>query len=56
MSKLTDEFEKIRFDENKAKERKELLEKMTNDEIDTLIQATALVQGKIALSKFKKNN
>ena len=55
MSKLTDSFEKIRYDDNKRKQREELLSKMTNEEIDLLIENTHIVQGKIYLSQFKKS-
>ncbi len=55
MSKLTDSFEKIRYDDNKRNQREELLSKMTNEEIDLLIENTNIVQGKIYLSQFKKS-
>lgn len=54
MSKLTDKFETIRYDENKKDERLKLLKEMSNSEIDILIKNTPIAQGKIALSKFKK--
>ena len=54
MSEKIDEFEKIRYDEDKSEKRLELLQSMSNEEIDILIKSTPIPQGKIALAKFKK--
>ena len=63
MSKLTEEFEKIRyFDESKSdaeneerrKRKKELLKEMSDDEFKEIIKNSGIPQAKIAYKKMRE--
>ena len=65
MSKLTEEFEKIRYldeklsdaeNEQREKRRKELLKEMSDDEFKEVIKRTGSPQAKIAYKKFVKKS
>ncbi len=52
--KVMDALEKFYEDYETREEREEILNKMSNEEIDKLIECASSIQCKIYLSKFKK--
>lgn len=52
--KVMDALEKFYEDYETREEREEILNKMSNEEIDKLIKCASSIQCKIYLSKFKK--